>query len=62
MSLDWSEIAKKYKGSWIALKEDEQTVIASGSTAKEVLEKARNKGYPKPILTRIPEAVITYVG
>lgn len=62
MAIDWVKIYKEYKGSWIALKEDEKTVIASGKTAKEAWEKAKNKGYKRPILTRMPDELVAYVG
>ena len=62
MATDWSKIYKKYKGLWVALKDDEKTVIGSGKTAKEAFAKAEKKGYTKPILTRMPEELVTYVG
>ncbi len=62
MSIDWTEIYKKYKGSWVALKNDEITVIASGKTAKEVLDKARKKGFDMPILANIPKQLTAYIG
>lgn len=62
MAIDWTKIYKKYKGLWVALKTDEKTVIASGKTAKEAWEKAREKGYKKPIMFRVPTAILPYVG
>lgn len=62
MAIDWVKIYKKYKGSWVAFKKDEKTVIASGKTAKEAWEKAKKMGYEHPILTSMPEKLITYVG
>ncbi len=62
MAIDWSEICKKYKGLWVGLKDDEQTVVASGKTAKEVMDKAERIGYPKPILFRVPDRIIPYIG
>lgn len=62
MAIDWTKIYQKYKGLWVALQDDEQTVIASGKTAKEVWDKAQNKGYKKPILTRMPDELVTYIG
>jgi len=62
MAIDWSKIYKQYRGLWVALKDDEKTVIASGRTAKEVWVKAQEKGFTKPILTRMPEKLVTYVG
>jgi len=62
MAIDWTKIYKKYKGLWVALKDDEMTVIASGKTAKEAWEEAQRKGYEQPILTRMPEEITAYVG
>ena len=62
MAIDWTKIYKKYRGLWVALLDDEQTVVGSGKTAKEALEKAQRKGYKKPILIRMPEKLVAYIG
>ena len=62
MAKDWTEIQKKYKGLWVALADDEETVIEAAKTVQEVLKKARAKGHSNPILTRMPEEIATYVG
>lgn len=62
MAIDWSKIYRQYRGLWVALKSDERTVVASGKTAKEAWDGAREKGYAKPILTRMPDELVTYVG
>ncbi len=62
MSIDWTKISNKYKGLWVALKDDEATVIASGKTAREALEKAKLNGVKVPVLTRVPDMIIPYVG
>lgn len=62
MSIDWTHIFNKYKGLWVALKDDEKTVVASGRTAKSAWNKAQKKGFEKPILTRMPTKLIPYVG
>ncbi|MDA2921648.1 DUF5678 domain-containing protein [Patescibacteria group bacterium AH-259-L07] len=62
MAIDWTKIYKKYKGLWVALEDDEKTVVSSGKTAKEAWEKAQKKGYKMPILTKMPERLIPYVG
>lgn len=62
MAIDWTNIFKKYKGLWVALKDDEKTVLASGKTAKSVWDKARKLGYAKPILTKFPSKLTSYVG
>ena len=62
MAIDWTKIYKKYKGLWVALANDEQTVIGSGKTLKEALLQARGKGNKSPILARMPENLVPYVG
>lgn len=62
MSIDWTVLFKKYKGLWVALQNDEITVIASGKTAKEALVLAQKKGFETPILTKMPKAISTYIG
>lgn len=62
MAIDWTKICKKYKGLWVGLKTDEKTVVASGKTVKEVMAKAKEKGYEKPILFRVPTKIVPYVG
>jgi len=61
-AIDWTKIYKKYKGKWVALKDDEVTVIAHATTAKAVMKKAQRKGFAKPILTRVPVKLVTIVG
>ena len=62
MAIDWTKIYKKYRGLWVALKNDEKSVVASGKTAKEAWEKAQKRGYKNPVLTQMPEKLVTYVG
>jgi len=57
MAIDWTELFNDYKGEWVALKDDEKTVIAHGTSAIEVWNKAR-KTAPKPILMQVPDRVI----
>ena len=61
-ALDFTKIAKKYKGKWVSLTEDEKKVISSGRSAKETIEKAQKEGYKNPILFKVPIAVLPYVG
>jgi hypothetical protein len=62
MVINWTKIYKKYKGSWVALKNDEKTVVASGKTVKEVMIKAQSKGFKEPILMRVPTKILPYIG
>lgn len=62
MAKDWSKIYKKYKGLWVALAEDEMTVLGVGKTVREAVIAARKKTDKTPFLTRIPENLSAYVG
>ncbi|OGY24951.1 MAG: hypothetical protein A2Y57_02395 [Candidatus Woykebacteria bacterium RBG_13_40_7b] len=61
-AIDWSPIFKKYKGKWVALKDDEETVVGVGDTLDKALEGAKKKGYENPILFKVPIEVLPYVG
>lgn len=61
-AIDWTKIYQKYKGLWVALKDDEVTVVSSGKTAKEASDKAKKAGFAKPILSHMPEKLVTYIG
>jgi hypothetical protein len=59
---NWNKLFKNHKGQWVALKDDEMTVISSGDKLPEVIRTAQDKGYQKPILAKIPKEDITYIG
>jgi uncharacterized protein DUF5678 len=60
---DWRELYQQYRGQWVALKEDEMTVISSASTLKEVLAEAARLGYPNPPrVTKMPSDLRVFVG
>jgi hypothetical protein len=65
MPINWTNLQKKYKGLWVALskdeKKDEKTVLGSGKTVKDALNKARERSNQTPFLTRVPEKIITFV-
>ncbi|MDO8407877.1 MAG: DUF5678 domain-containing protein [bacterium] len=62
MAKDWSKLYKKYKGLWVALAKDEETVLGVGATAQEALKKAQEKSSQTPFLTHVPETLNAYVG
>ncbi len=62
MATDWTKIYKKYKGMWITLADDEQTVLSSALSAKQALAKAEKDGHTSPILAHVPPELTTYVG
>lgn len=61
-SIDWTKQYEKYKGLWVALEDDQKTVIAAGQTLHEVREKAEKKGYDQPIFFRVPSEIIPQIG
>ncbi len=61
-AIDWTELYKKYKGLWVALKKDEITVISSGKTLDEAARKAQKKGYKNPIFYSVPIKQMYFVG
>lgn len=60
--MNWEKIYKKYAGLWVAMKDDEKTVVGSGKTAKTALKKAIVKGFDNPILNYIPKKQFTFIG
>ena len=62
MTIDWTHIYKKYKGLWVALKDDEVTVISSGKTLDETAKKAEQRGFKEPIFFKVPKKLTYFVG
>ena len=62
MAKDWTKLIKKYKGMWVALAEDEITVLGAGKTVRAALDAAKKKSHATPFLTRVPGKIISYVG
>jgi hypothetical protein len=58
--MDWTKIYKKYKGLWVALADDEITMLGSGKTLVEAISKAKNKDGDNPIVMRVHEKMITF--
>lgn len=61
-AIDWTNLFEQYKGLWVALEDDERTVVGSGKTLKEALENAKASGSQQPIVTRVPEKMVTFIG
>ena len=62
MPIDWTKIYHKYKGLWVALAEDEVTVLGAGKTVQEAIAEAKKKSDKTPYLTLVPEKMVSYVG
>jgi hypothetical protein len=48
-------------GTWVAISEDQDSVVATGESVQEILDKARNKGVEHPFIFRIPDANVGLV-
>ena len=59
---DWSLLFANYRGQWVALADDEVTVLAAAPTAKGALAASTESGSPSPILYRVPDTLDTFVG
>src|ERR1051326_2733816 len=62
MAIDWTILFKTYKGMWVALQDDEVTVIVSGKDPKVVKARANKKGFMRPIMMKIPTKLTPYIG
>ncbi len=62
MPKDWTEICRKYKGLWVAFEDDEETVVASGKDISTALSRSKEKGNATPILFRVPDEIVDFVG
>ncbi len=60
--MNFTNIYKKYSGSWIALDEKLQKVISSNKSAKEAHKEAVKKGHINPTLFKVPKHNLPYVG
>lgn len=60
--IDWTKIYKKNRGEWVAVLDDEKTVVASGNSMERVIEEAKQKGHENPLVMRVPEEVVSFVG
>ncbi|MGQ2985484.1 hypothetical protein [Flavobacterium sp.] len=62
MKIDWTMIYKKHKGQWVALADDEQTVLGVGKKITDARFQALKKGVNDPIMMRVPENLQAFVG
>ena len=51
-----------YRGKWIALENDEQTVIAAHKDLKKTLALSAEKGNTDPIVFHVPDEIVNFVG
>ena len=60
--INWTHLMENYKGLWVALEQEEKTVVSSGKNAKKVFEEAKKKGTKLPTLVKVPTKSLIYVG
>ena len=58
--VDWTAAYAKYKGLWVALDSDNETVVGKGATAEQALMEARTKGFAEAALTYIPHEAVAF--
>lgn len=61
-AIDYSNIYEQHPGEWVALADDEETVLATDKSAQKVIEKAKKIGSDNPILFKVPKESRAYVG
>lgn len=47
------------RGAWVAVSESQHKVVTYGSDLRTVLDDAKKKGEPDPLITRVPESTAT---
>jgi uncharacterized protein DUF5678 len=61
MAKDWTHLFENYCGKWVALADDETTVLAAAPTAKEA-HAAALKRSETPLLYRVPDSLEAFAG
>ena len=51
-----------YAGKWIAWDFDETKIIASGQSYRETKQAAQAAGEQRPILVKVPDATVRFIG
>ena len=51
---DWRLIEKIPSGTWVAISEAQDRVVATGDSASQVLVRAREHGERQPYILRVP--------
>lgn len=61
-AINLSSIQRKFKGMWVVLTDNFSKVIAANKDAKVAYQLALKKGYKRPLLFKVPEHNIPYIG
>ena len=60
--MNWEPIHNQYRGQWVALDDDETSVVGNGETPQIALQTAKKNGYDDPIMARMPIELVSLVG
>ena len=61
MTHDWTTLFECYRGKWIALADDEMTVLAAADTVKDAFLKGKEFS-GTPLLYRVPDTLDAFAG
>ncbi len=61
-TVNWTMLYEKYKGLWVALDKDNETVVGAGTTPQLALDEAKAKGFEQAAITFVPQEVIAFAG
>ena len=61
MAIDWTHLFEKHRGKWVALADDETTVLAVADTAKLAHAAALTQS-DTPLLYRVPDTLEAFAG
>ncbi|OGY17206.1 MAG: hypothetical protein A2785_04285 [Candidatus Chisholmbacteria bacterium RIFCSPHIGHO2_01_FULL_49_18] len=59
---DWTHLHPQYAGKWVAFAEDRESVVADAKTLKTLMKRASKKGFKNPIVFKVPQEMVPYVG
>lgn len=62
MTIDLTNIYKKYKGLWVTLDGTLKKVVSYDKNADKAYQKAIKSGYKKPTLFKVPQKNLPYFG
>lgn len=58
---DFVALSERFSGKWVAIDPVTREVIASGSAAKEVAERAREKNIEEPLILKVSDDYGSYI-
>lgn len=62
MQIDLTKIYKRYRGLWVALNDEWDTVVSSNKDVRKARDEAVKKGYKEPFMFKVPTENAAYIG